>query len=153
MNLIQRISGESRYGRKISNLYGFLNRSTRRWESIRAKRQCDNYWIFFFAIFSKFRKFSNKYNVRNDSKFFFPRLYAYSYFLKHNFITISIAIFVFPVFSTNINTRENVLSFLFIARAYIEKKKITRVWLFSNNEKSLPDALKVILTLIIFQFN
>lgn len=108
---------------------------------------------FFFVIFSKFRKFSNKYNVRNDSKFFFPRLYAYSYFLKHNFITISIAIFVFPVFSTNINTRENVLSFLFIARAYIEKKKITRVWLFSNNEKSLPDALKVILILIIFQFN
>lgn len=112
------------YGRKISNLYDFLNRSTRRWESLRAKRQCDNYWIFFFAIFSKFRKFSNKYNVRNDSKFFFPRLYAYSYFLKHNFITISIAIFVFPVFSTNINTRENVLSFLFIARAYIEKKKL-----------------------------
>lgn len=101
---------------------------------------------FFFAIFSKFRKFSNKYNVRNDSKFFFPRLYAYSYFLKHNFITISIAIFVFPVFSTNINTRENVLSFLFIARAYIEKKKLHMYDYF-------PIMKKAILILIIFQFN
>ena len=112
----------------ISNLYDFLKICFKRWESIRAKRRCDNYWIFsLFPFVSRF--FPNSGNLSTNITFetipnsFFPTYMhrVYIYFLKYNFITISIAIFVFPVSSTNINTRENVLSFLFIARAYMTR--------------------------------
>lgn len=96
----------------ISNLYDFLK-------------------ICFFSLFpfvSRF--FPNSGNLSTNRTFetipnSFFHIYMHHmhiYFLKYNFITISIAIFVFPVSSTNINTRENVLSFLFIARAYMTRK-------------------------------
>lgn len=112
----------------ISNLYDFLKICFKRWESIRAKRRCDNYWIFsLFPFVSRF--FPNSGNLSTNRTFetipnSFFHIYMHHmhiYFLKYNFITISIAIFVFPVSSTNINTRENVLSFLFIARAYMTR--------------------------------
>lgn len=112
----------------ISNLYDFLKICFKRWESIRAKRRCDNYWIFsLFPFVSRF--FPNSGNLSTNITFetipnsFFPTYMhrVYIYFLKYNFITISFTIFVFPVSSTNINTRENVLSFLFIARAYMTR--------------------------------
>ena len=112
----------------ISNLYDFLKICFKRWESIRAKRRYDNYWIFsLFPFVSRF--FPNSGNLSTNITFetipnsFFPTYMhrVYIYFLKYNFITISFTIFVFPVSSTNINTRENVLSFLFIARAYMTR--------------------------------
>lgn len=110
------------YDRKISNWISMIFHPESRQKT---ERQLSDLFAFSFCLeifsttFSKFRKFSNEYNVWNDSKFFFSHLYArvHIYFLKHNFITISIAIFLFPAFSTNINTRENIFSF-FLSRAH-----------------------------------